>query len=249
MLNRKARREQTARIIEEAERHVGYRAQPNRMSAFQLLSYNGETWNGTFIDRVLHDALGDFAEVRFVSTVAALGYYTAKNGLYRKPKAGDIVFFNFSTDPNRPFEQPHVGVVLSVRPDGAFTTVEGETGPGHPQGSQLTDGVFVRLRHVTDAIGFVRPQVRTVTDGPNEPLKMSYLTSNPTTTARAVETVQRALNSARNRLTFNRGKKDDVFKSAFGMYARESGYVKNRGELDNGPLTALSDQTGAFDLE
>lgn len=249
-MNRKARAAQTARLIEEAERHVGYRAQPNRMSAFQLPSYNGLPWNGTFIDRVMHDAMGDFPEVRFISTVAALGYYVNRNGVYRKPTAGSVVFFNFAADPVHPFEQPHVGLVVKVNPNGSFETVEGETNPGVAQGSQLPDGVFRRVRHVTDTIGFVRPVPRkTNYNGDAQPLKFSYLSSNPKTTARAVETVQRALNSARNRLTFNRGKKDGAFKSAFGMYAREVAHVRNRGELDETVLDTLSFETGTFNLE
>ena len=248
-MNRKARAAQTASIITEAERHVGYRAQPNRMSVFQLEAYRGSAWSGVFIDRVLHDAFGTFPEVRFVSTVAALGYYMRKNGVYRKPRTGDIVFFNFSTDPLLPFEQPHVGVVVRVNGDGSFETVEGETAPGTPQGSQLVDGVFRRVRYGTDVIGFVRPVPWTVTSGEPVSLKASFLNSNPTTTARAVETVQRALNAARPKWTFNRGKKDGVFRSAFGAYARESAWIRNRGELDNGPLTTLADQTGAYELD
>ena len=247
-------RDRTARaaaIVTEAKRHVGYRAQPNRQSAFQLKPYGGKPWNGTFVDRVLHDALGDFPEVRFISTVAALGYFVKRNGVYQKPQVGDIVFFNFSTDPQFAFEQPHVGVVIEVRKDGSFRTVEGETAPGTPQGSQLVDGVFERNRHVTETIGFVRPVVRTVYDVSTEPskLKMSYFESNPKTVARHVATVQSALNRVRPKWTFNRGKRDGEFRSAFGTYARETGTVENRGELTYGPLSTLADETGTFDVE
>lgn len=253
MWNRKdeARR---ATIVDEAMRHVGYRAQPQRRSAFQLKPYLGQPWNGTFVDRVLHDTFGDFAEVRFISTVAALGYYAARNRVYRKPRAGDVVFFNFSSDPQQPFEQPHIGIVTGLRGDGAFETVEAEANPGHAQGSRLPDGVFERVRYPTDILGVVRPTARTVNgvDGDGEDsnlVRMSYFESNPSTKSKAVETVQRALNRVRPAFTFNRGKKDGVFKSAFAAYARETGTVENRGELTYGPLSTLASETGVFHID
>lgn len=252
MWNRKAQAARTAAIVEQAKRHVGYRSQPNRASAFQLPGYGGQPWDGTYVDRVLHDAFGDFAEVRFVSTVSALSFYVKRNRVFQKPQVGDIVFFNFATDPLHAFEQPHVGVVIEVGPNGSFRTVEGETAPGTPQGSQLVDGVFERNRHVHDTLGFVRPEpignVRTETAEPPT-VKMSYFSSNPETKRRAVETVQRALNRVRSGWSFNQGKKDAEFKAAFGVYARESGWVRNRGELEVPVLQNLVDRTGTFEVE
>jgi hypothetical protein len=241
----------TAGVIAEAARHVGYRSQPERKSAFQLKPYLGKPWNGTFVDRVLHDAFGDFAEVRFVSTVAALGYYVKQNRVYQKPQPGDIVFFNFSTDPQQPFEQPHVGIVSEVGRDGSFRTIEGETAPGTPQGSQLADGVFERVRFLTDTVGFVRPKPRKVNKDDTIPqtVKMSYFDSNGKTVARAIEAVQVALNRLRPSVQFNRGKRDARFKSAFGAYARETGTVENRGEIKASVLDTLSDETGVFTVE
>ena len=73
---------------------------------------------------------------------------------------------------------------------------------------------------------------------------MRYFDSNGKTVARAVETVQRALNRVRPAWTFNRGKRDGVFKSAFGRYARETGAVENRGEITERVLHTLGDETG-----
>lgn len=247
------RRERAASIVAEARKHVGYRSFPERKSAFQLKPYLGKPWNGTFIDRVLHDALGDFAEVRFISTVTALGYFINRNRVYQKPKVGDIVFFNFATDPANMFEQPHVGVVVEVRKDGSIRTVEGETGPGTPQGSQLIDGVFERVRYPAEVIGYVRPverKMEPLPTGESTPtVKMSYFESNPKTRARAVELVQRALNRVRPKWVFNQGKKDGEFKTRFGLYARETGTVENRGELTWVALSVLADETGEFELD
>ena len=209
--------------------------------------YEGKPWNGTFVDRVLHDALGDFPEVRFLSTVAALGHFVNRNAVYRNPKVGDVVFFGFATDPAQPFEQPHVGIVTDVsqwKTNRLIRTVEGEVSPGVPQGSQLADGVFHRVRYATDVIGFVRPSARKMYSGEETTVKMRYFDSNGKTVSRAVETVQRALNRVRPAWTFNRGKRDGVFKSAFGRYARETGAVENRGEITERVLHTLGDETG-----
>lgn len=237
-------------IIAEAKRHVGYRAQPDRKSAFQLKPYLGKPWGGTFIDRVLHDALGDFAEVRFVSTVTALGYYVNRHRVYQKAKPGDIVFFNFSTDPKEPFEQPACGVVIEVLGNGSIRTVEGETATGVPQGSQLADGVFERVRYAADVLGYVRPKpvVRTEPSGEIPTVRYSYFESNPKTKSRATETLQRALNRVTG-LTFNRGKLDGETRAAFGLAARMHGTVENRGELTGMTLQQLADATGEYDLE
>lgn len=248
MLKGTAKRTVRTRIVDEATRHVGYRAQPERRSAFQVKEYTGKPWNGTFVDRVLSNALGGSAEVRFISTVTALSYYLNRNGVYRKPREGDVVFFGFASDPLQAFEQPHVGIVTDTgrwKTDGSFRTVEGETGPGVPQGSQLVDGVFERVRYSTDVLGFVRPDRRTVRKitGESTPLKLSYFDSNGKTVARAVETVQVALNTVRPSWTFNRGKRDGTFKSVLGLYARERGMVTHRGEIEPRVLGELSSES------
>lgn len=256
MTNRRAKAD-AAQIVEQARRHVGYRSQPERRSAFALKQYSGKPWNGTFVDRVLHDALGNFAEVRFISTVAALSYYVTRHRVYQKPRVGDIVFYNFSTDPQQPFEQPHVGIVTEISPkvrgeSFSFRAIEGETSPGTPQGSQLSDGVFERVRHRADVLGFVRPVPRKVTvnwdDEKLPTVKMSYFESNGKTVARAIETVQKALNRVRPAVTFNRGKRDSSFRAGLGMYARETGTVENRGEIKATVLQTLSDEAGAFEV-
>lgn len=255
MLKRNKKRADS--VVESAERQVGYRAQPERRSAFNTRKeYHGQPWGGMFVQRILTDAYGAEPEVSFASTVTALGYYAQRNRLYaRKVRRGDIVFFNFATDPRHPFEQPHIGVVVEVRDDGSFRTVEGETSPGVPQGSQLVDGVFYRERYRTDILAVVRPKPRPVprtvkpVDGERATVKMSYFESNPKTVRRVVETVQLALNRARPAFTFNRGRKDGTFRSALGVYARETGTVQNRGEIDYNVLDRLGEETGTFTVE
>lgn len=256
MMNRKRDRERREATVEAARKQAGYRSQPERRSAFtDRTAHTGKPWNGVFIQHILRTAFDGAPEVDFTSTVTALGYYAQRNGVrtkLRTARPGDIVFFNFATDPARWYEQPHVGVVTEVnRKTGAFRTVEGETGPGVPQGSQLIDGVFERTRYQTDVLGFVRPGPRRALDtvtAERPALKMSYFESNGKTVARAVETVQIALNRVSSALTFNRGKRDGVFKSALGLYGRETGSPEARGEIEPRVLRRLADETG-FVLE
>jgi len=251
-------RAQRELIIETARKQVGYRAQPERKSAFaSRKEYLGMPWNGAFVQRILTTAFDAEPEVSFVSTVSALSYYIKANRLYLKAKSarpGDVVFFNFATDPQHMFEQPHVGFVTEIRADGSIRTIEGETSPGTPQGSQLADGVFERVRWPAEVIGFVRPEPRKpIPAASAEPrnLKLSYFESNGKTVARAVETVQIALNRINPKQTFReskRGKRDGEFKATLGAYGRERGTVEARGETSARVLRALADETG-FTLE
>lgn len=249
MWNRKRARIAEA-IVDRAEDHVGYRANPNRQSRIQIPAYNGRPWAGSFVDLVLQEAFGGLPEVRFISTVTALGYYVKANRVYLKPQRGDIVFYNFATDPALMFEQPHVGIVVELKPNGVFTAIEGETSPGTPQGSQLADGVFLRERHIADAIGFVRPRARGTVTADAEPVKvrMAYLNSNPKTRAKAVANIQAALNRVIGG-KFTQGRLDRETRSKFGAYSRERGIIENRGDLDYRSLTQLADETGALDIE
>lgn len=247
----KRNRNQTVEsIIENAERYVGYRAQPNRQSTLQTREFNGRAWGGSFVDRVLSDTFGGMPEVRLYSTVTALSYYVRTNRLYRKPRKGAVVFYNFATDPSNAFEQPHIGIVTEVKANGVFMAIEGETSPGVPQGSQLVDGVFHRERHVADVIGFATPRALTVKPytGETAKVRMSYLTSNPKTRARAIENIQTALNRVTGGV-FNRGRLDRETRSTFGAYSRERGLVENRGDLTYDALNVLGIDAGGLDIE
>ena len=191
-------------------------------------------------------------EVSFISTATALRYYIRENRLYlKKIRPGDIVFYSFSTDPALPLEQPHVGIVTEVLANGVFRAVEGETGPGVPQGSQLIDGVFERERHTADIIGAVRvKRAKPTMKSAESPVKVkiAYLNSNPKTRAKAVANIQAALNRVIGG-KFTQGRLDRETRSKFGAYSRERGIIENRGELDYRSLTQLADETGALDIE
>lgn len=245
-MNRKQQRETRTAIVDAARKQVGYHSQPQKTNGFSPRGYNNRDWNGSYIDRVLTDAFGTEPEVSFLSTVTALGYYAVRNGLYRKPRVGDIVFYNFATDPAEWDHQPHVGVVTELRPNGGFRAIEAQTFTGRPQGTQLADGIHERERYATDLLAVVRPTARkTVAPVTGRPaVRMSFFGSNPKTAARATETVQLALNRMRPDFIFNRGRRDGAFKSAFGLYGRETGTAKARGDLDPSVLRRLADETG-----
>lgn len=76
-------------------------------------------------------------------------YYKDFGRLYKTPKVGDIVFFNFSGGS----VAQHVGIVTAVS-SSSITTIEGNT-----SSTNQTNGgeVRERTRYLTSCIGFARP--------------------------------------------------------------------------------------------
>jgi hypothetical protein len=70
------------------------------------------------------------------------------------PQPGALMFMDF---PDAVARIQHVGIVISVRPDGQLNTVEGNTSAG-PTGSQHNGGgVYRRVRPRIYAVGFGHP--------------------------------------------------------------------------------------------
>lgn len=76
-------------------------------------------------------------------------YYKDKGQLYKTPKVGDIVFFNFS---NGSVAQ-HVGIVTSVGSN-TIKSIEGNTSSlNNTNGGEVRE----RTRYLTSCVGFARP--------------------------------------------------------------------------------------------
>lgn len=81
---------------------------------------------------------------------------TVRNGMksqkVKEPKAGDLVFFNFSGGSDK---VEHIGIVESVKADGSVITIEGNTSTGNDaNGGQVM--TRTRKRSVIDC--FIRPE-------------------------------------------------------------------------------------------
>ncbi|UDL15796.1 endolysin [Microbacterium phage Pumpernickel] len=239
------------KLVEQARSHIGYRAQPNRESYYgREVHYRGKPWNGSFVDVMLREV--EMREVSTVSTVNALAYYVRHNRLKSRPKVGDIVFYGFATNPNEPFEQPHIGIVSDTsdwKIYRSFRAIEGETATGSPKGSQEVDGVFERFRSAPDVLGFVTPRtsVPPITDfevADRPKLRPSYFTSNPSTRTKATETLQTAISEATGREGFTRGSYDPYTQSALDEFRRNRGMLGKTGKPDDIDLEVLNRATG-----
>lgn len=143
-------------FVQTARKYVGYTSGLLGRNSFgERVGYDATVWSGAFIDVIARESGLDLPS--FVYSPAALAEFSRTGQLRKKPQPGDIVIFNFSSSTTGAFLAPHAGVVTDVRylsTNGQFTTVEANT-----TGTQYQqqDGVYVKLRHLTDVAFFCRP--------------------------------------------------------------------------------------------
>lgn len=144
-------------VISAAESHLGYTARANRVNAFgERVGLDGQPWDGIFVDHVLRQ-VGLPIVTSHMYPPVALAHYISTGAFYVRPKRGDIVFFQTSTVAD--FGSPHIGFVTDVARwdvDGTFSTVEGMTDNGLPKGDGSPNGVYRRVRHRLETVGFGR---------------------------------------------------------------------------------------------
>jgi len=145
--------------VETASRHIGYVAQANRTSTYgKRVGLPNQTWAGSFLDVVFLESTASLDVPTFAYTPSALAYFVEHNRLFRKPKRGDIVFYAFPTEDS--LSQPHVGLITDTanwKLNRSFKAVEAQTDSGLPRGSRDKDGVYERIRYITDVLAFARP--------------------------------------------------------------------------------------------
>lgn len=146
-------------FVQTARKYVGYTSELLGRNGFgERVGYNTTVWSGAFTDVIARESGLDIPS--FVYSPAALAEFSRNGQLRKKPRPGDIVIFNFASDSGHAasaFSAPHCGIVTDVRHlqiNGQFVTVEANT-----TGTQYQqqDGVYVKLRHLTDAAVFCRP--------------------------------------------------------------------------------------------
>jgi hypothetical protein len=217
-------------LIESARTHLGVRSKPFKVNGFgQTTGQNGKAWNGSFLEVVM-GANSVYPGTGLTSTVSALAYFASKNRLFSKPRVGDLVFYNWSTDDDG-LGQPHIGLVTEVRDYkrlGKFRAIEAETTSGLSKGPQEPDGVYERTRYQADILIFARPAYTTVRPKPREAPDLPALrvpTVQPGKTGMSVELLQSALSAVLNVSGFNRGVFDAHTRSAVAAYQRRIGLV------------------------
>lgn len=125
-----------------------------------LPQLQGAAWCGAFVWWVLAQAgvTGlPSTPRRFVYTPAGLADFAKAGRLVSAPRPGDIVWFNFDTEPG----PEHVGLIVEVTGSGGLVTIEGNTSPDN-QGSQANGGgVYERHRSRALVCGIGRPPYTT----------------------------------------------------------------------------------------
>lgn len=241
-------RERRERFIAAAREQIGYRAAPNLASEFgHRAGHGNQTWDGSFLEYCARTAKVQVPSL--TSTASALAYFIANRRIFRVPRPGDIVFYAFSAEGNS-FGQPHCGLITTVRPDGSFLAIEGQTSPGpaSPRANPTPNGVFERERYRTDVLAFARPRFRDTEKGDKNMTDVktwvrtghfAYRKSH-----KSVVLVQTALGVQGAR----RGYFDGRTKSAYAEYQRRQGLVGRAasGQPDMETLTKLGTSTGLF---
>lgn len=220
----------------------------------ERVGYQSLPWAGAFIDVVAREAGLNLPS--FTYSPAALAEFIRSGRIVIKPRPGDIAIFNFASTAASAFSSPHCGIVTDVRElrtNGTFVTIEGDTfGSGQFQDK---NGVYQRIRHLTDVVLFCRPEEfdrnaaariiqllikfrKKLTGGAPGKLELAQLkeaaTNNETvrskmlrgnTRNKSIELVQLALSQVTDIQGAERGKWDSSTAAAFARFQRNIGRV------------------------
>jgi hypothetical protein len=253
----KRRTELREKFVLRALEETGYVARSNGTSFYgERVGYTGTglPWDGAFIDVIAREV--GMSLPSHVYTASALAEFVRNRRLYNKPQRGDIVFFAFSADPGEAFNGPHVGIVIDTaawQSRGMIQTVEAQSNSGLPKGSQLNDGVYKRVRHSTDVIGFGRPGFESSAaetfNGDGKPFVAAARVKSGKPN-RDVENVQLALSALVGARDMNRGVWCPATKAAFARYQRMIGLVgpSANGHADDQVLARLGRESNLFQV-
>ena len=245
------------KFVLRALEDTGYQARANGTSYYGErigVTGNGTPWDGAFIDVIAREV--GLPLVSHLYTGTALAEFARTARLYRKPQRGDIVFFNFSPEPSSAFNGVHVGIVVDATAwdtKRIIQTVEAQVHSGLPKGSQLNDGVYKRVRHSTDVLGFGRPAFngKGFAKAASDALPVvipARLTAGKR--SKDISTVQLALSQVTDVKDMNRGVWCPKTRSAYAYFQRTVGYVgpAANGEPDVPSLSRLGRETNLFSV-
>lgn len=267
-------------FLSTARKYIGYTSELLGRTTFgERVGYSTGPWSGAFIDVVARESGLQLSS--FVYTPAALAEAVRSGNTARIPKPGDIAIFNFassSTYAASAFTAPHAGIVTDVRElrtNGRFLTIEGNT-TGTQQ--QQNDGVYQKMRYVTDVILFVRPtefawgpgarilqllnkliqkyaaaspvDLQEIREAARTKSKIEIKQLKPGTRNKQIMIVQLALSQVTDLRGVEPGKWDGQTSAAFARYQRSIGRVGGDadGNPDSSTLQRLSEVTGLFTI-
>lgn len=244
-------------FLAAARENVGYVSRPGMQSYYgSKVGYTGVPWSGAFVDTVAREA--GVVVPACVYTPAGMAEFIRRRRWHARPRPGDIVFFSFSTGAS--FDMPHCGIVTDTSEWEAarrFMSIEGQTASGLPRGGTTGDGVYERVRHGYEVIGFGRPAFSKLRpakepDGlTGETVRISHLRPAKGRRSRDVGTVQLALVTACGLRGYETGMWDGPTRSAFAAWQRRVGFVGNdvTGMPEEVSLRRLGESTGLFSMK
>ena len=150
-------------IIDLAKSQIGvHESPPNSNNVIYNQWYYGKSvsgpefpWCAVFISWLFR---GDQSLCpRTASCVNMLAWFEQKRQIVKKPQAGDIVFFKYSTNSRR---TNHVGLVVSVSDDGrTINTIEGNTSVTN----QDNGGKVMQRNRYSNIVAYARPRYQETT--------------------------------------------------------------------------------------
>lgn len=150
-------------IIDLAKSQIGvHESPPNSNNVIYNQWYYGKSvsgpefpWCAVFISWLFR---GDQSLCpRTASCVNMLAWFEQKRQIVKKPQAGDIVFFKYSTNSRR---TNHVGLVVSVSDDGrTINTIEGNTSVTN----QDNGGKVMQRNRYSNIVAYARPRYQGTT--------------------------------------------------------------------------------------
>lgn len=243
-------------VVSAAESHLGYTARADRVNSFgERIGINGQPWDGIFVDYVLRE-VGLPNPPAHLYPPVALAHYISTGRFYTKPRRGDIAFFQTSTVSD--FGSPHIGIVTDVDRwtiDGTFSTIEGMTDNGLPKADGSPNGVYRRVRHRLETVGFGRPNLtarhRDVPVLTDDLPRVVLAQVRPGVKHPNVTVVQLALAKVTGVRGLPQGHFDGRTRAAFASFQRSLGRILSRasGVPDPESMQALSERSGFFVFE
>ena len=243
-------------FVDTALSHVGYQARPGMQSTYgATVGYDGQPWAGAFVDVVAREA--GLILPACVYSPSGLSEFIKQRRWHARPRPGDIVFFTFPTVDDTGFGVPHVGIVVDGSQWdrlGRIETVEGCTDSGAPRGPRSRDGVYRRVRHDHEVLGFGRPDYRAIAKEVTAHSGVPVVRASTLLTGRSTRSI-RLVQLALARVCGLRHAKEGVFDgpttSAYARWQRMIGYAGRdvTGTPDPGSLRRLARETGLFSVE
>jgi Putative peptidoglycan binding domain/CHAP domain len=159
-----------AQVLDRASSQVGVTEHPagsNRTPYGAWYGIQGQPWCAMFVSWCTYQeglALPATTSKGFAYTPSGAAWFQRRRRWTSKPAPGHIVFFNFPGDGVNRIS--HVGIVMSVRPDGSIVTIEGNT---DERGGRTGGKVMRKVRRV-GIVGYGIPDY----DGPGAPKRSGF---------------------------------------------------------------------------